>query len=100
MHCAGAATATFQAGHASSILVTRSAAKALGNGVILPIWPRADFSAIGLVALPVLVGACRLLPGVVLSWVSGTPAHYAAVPDPPHTEADMASIKTVQSAAS
>jgi hypothetical protein len=54
----------------------------------------ADFTAIGLVALPVLVEsdveACRLLPGVVLSESCGTPAHHAAVPDPPHTRADVA----------
>lgn len=41
----------------------------------------ADFSAIGLVALPVPVEGdvevCRLLPGVVLSEIGGTPAHHA-----------------------
>ncbi len=30
------------------------------------------------------------LPGVVLSEIAGTPAHHAAVPDPPHTRADVA----------
>ncbi len=48
----------------------------------------------GLVALPVLVEGDvevgRLLPGVVLSESGGTPAHHAAVPDPPHTRADVA----------
>jgi len=34
-------SATFQAGHANSILVTRSTAKALANGVIVPLGPRA-----------------------------------------------------------
>jgi hypothetical protein len=61
---------------------------------------RADFSAIGLVALPVLVEreveVCRLLPGVVLSEVGGAPTHHAAVPDPPHAGADPTWAKLVR----
>jgi len=39
-------------------------------------------------------GAESLLPGVVLSEVGSTSAHQAAVPDPPHAGANVASIES------
>ena len=41
----------------------------------------------------------RLLPGVVLSEIGGTPARHPAVPDPPHVRVDVASIEPMHKAA-